>query len=104
MPGGNRTGPQGQGPMTGRRMGSCIDNDYPGAGTYFRAGRGFGRGFRGGFASGKGMGFGFRYGFRNPYPENIPDVSEKTIIENEIRILKDQLSYLEKQLSKPGEE
>lgn len=27
MPGGDRTGPEGKGPMTGRRMGYCADND-----------------------------------------------------------------------------
>ncbi len=27
MPGFNQTGPKGQGPMTGRRMGRCTNND-----------------------------------------------------------------------------
>lgn len=41
MPGGDRTGPMGTGPMTGRRMGWCAGADHAGPGT------GFGRGFRG---------------------------------------------------------
>ena len=34
--------------------------------------------------------------------ENNPSVSDKTIIENDIRILKDQLSSLEEQLKQMG--
>ena len=101
MPGFNRTGPNGQGSMTGRRMGDCASNDNPEDGGRFNAGRGFGRGFQGGFAGRRGMGMG--QGFRNRNFENIPVVSEKTIIENEINSLKDQLSFLEKQLSNKKE-
>ena len=54
MPAGNRTGPLGQGPMTGRRMGICSGNGVPGyenrpAGV---SGRGMGTGRVGGFARG----------------------------------------------------
>ncbi len=101
MPGFNRTGPNGQGSMTGRRMGDCASNDNPEDGGRFNAGRGFGRGFQGGFAGRRGMGMG--QGFRNRNFENIPVVSDKTIIENEINSLKDQLSFLEKQLSNTKE-
>lgn len=41
MPRGDRTGPMGQGPRTGRGMGFCAGNDVPGCAS----GRGFGRGF-----------------------------------------------------------
>ena len=44
MPYGDGTGPNGQGPMTGRGMGFCAG--YPVAGFRRGAGRGFGRGFR----------------------------------------------------------
>ena len=52
MPGGDRTGPLQQGPMTGRRMGFCSGYNSPGyanqgAGRFF--GRGFGREFGRGF-------------------------------------------------------
>ena len=105
MPGGDRTGPAGEGPMTGRRIGYCVGNDHPGF-VYLHPnwGRGYGRGFRGGFGHERGFGFGFRRRDGNFYLESIPNVSEKTMIENEIRILKDQLSSLEKQLSETGEE
>ncbi len=66
MPGGDKTGPQGKGPLTGKRMGFCTGNkqtdsdDRPGMGrrrwrwANTGRGRGFGRrgngrfGFRGG--------------------------------------------------------
>ncbi len=52
MPGGDRTGPMGMGPMTGRGAGDCSDvptagnaNNVPGRGfARGRGGRGFGRG------------------------------------------------------------
>ena len=58
MPGGDRTGPQGMGPMTGRGAGICVGNNVPGdmnpaggRGMAFRRGRLFGGGGRGrGFA------------------------------------------------------
>lgn len=96
---GDKTGPLGAGPKTGRGMGYCTGNEHPG---YMNMppnwGAGFGRRFRGG--SGYRTGFGFRHGYTHYYPGNMTDVSEKTIIENEIRILKDQLSALENRLSK----
>ena len=104
MPGLNRTGPNGQGSMTGRRMGRCASNDYSENDARFNAGRGFGGGFQKGFARNQGMGFGFRHGFRNQNFENIPEVSDKTIIENEINTLKNQLSLLEDKLSKTKED
>jgi len=104
MPGGDRTGPAGEGPKTGRRMGYCVGNEHPGfVNLYSNWGKGYGRGFRGGFGHGRGFGFGFRRGDKNSYHESILNVSEKTMIENEIRILKDHLSSLEKQLSETGE-
>ncbi len=105
MPRGDRTGPGGMGPMTGRQMGYCAGNNRPGfmeqGGI---GGRGFGRGFRYGYGRGRGMGYGYRHGYEPVYPESMPNVSEKTLIENEIRILKEQLSFLEEQLTKTKEE
>ena len=62
-------------------------------------GVGKGRPYRGGQGYGRGAGFGFRHGYGNYYQGSIADVSDKTLIENEIRILKDQLSALEDRLS-----
>lgn len=53
MPGGDRTGPRGMGPMTGRAAGYCAGNPVPG---YMNrgAGMGFGAGGRGGSYGGRG--------------------------------------------------
>jgi hypothetical protein len=106
MPRGDRTGPIGEGPKTGRQMGYCVGNDQPGFMYQNSSGRSrLGKGFRGGFSYGRGSGLGFRHGYGNyNYGGNIPDVSEKTMVENEIRILKAQLSSLEERLSKIGDD
>ena len=52
MPRGDRTGPDGRGPMTGRRMGFCTGNNSPGyINQDFGRGQGMGRGFGRGFGS-----------------------------------------------------
>ncbi len=100
MPRGDRTGPNGNGPMTGRRLGLCTGNDSPGfemtpGGFSHRGGRAFGRGF------GYGRGMGYRHGqqYGRYADEIVPEVSQETLLENEARILKDQLAAIEKQLS-----
>ena len=104
MPRGDRSGPSGEGPNTGRGMGYCTGNEHPGyMNTFSNRGRGYGRGLRGGMGYGRGAGFGFRGGYGSYIPGDISDVSEKTLVENEIRILKDQLSALEDRLSKTEE-
>ncbi len=102
MPRGDRTGPEGNGPMTGRQMGYCAGNEYPGSANLNPGyGRRFGRGFNRLFGRGRGLGFGRDYG--NYSDENIPNVSTKNVLENEIRNLKERLSIFEKQLSKTKE-
>ena len=104
MPRGDRTGPFGEGPQTGRRMGYCAGYEHPGfVNQHSNWAGGHGRQFRGGFGHGRGSGFGFRHGYGGYNQGGIADVSEKTMIENEIRILKDQLSALEDRLSKTEE-
>jgi len=97
MPGFDRTGPEGAGPMTGRQLGRCTGNTRvtPGRGFGYGRGYGFGRG------RGWGRGFGFRWGnpFRQ-YPEDYIPASDETFLENEVRTLKDQLSFMEKELEK----
>ena len=56
MPSGDRTGPSGRGPRTGRGLGFCTGNKTPGYTQPRRYGRGFGQGF------GRGGGFGRGYG------------------------------------------
>jgi len=66
MPGGDRTGPRAEGPMTGRGMGYCAGNDRPG---YSSGNQGFGRG-RGFFSyGGRGQQLGNRrgYAYRSNY-------------------------------------
>lgn len=98
MPGYDRTGPGGAGPMTGRLLGRCTGNtaDLPVRG--FRFG---GRGFRGGFRRGLGRGLGFHRGYRfSGYSDDYIPASDETLLENEARTLKDQLSWIEKELGK----
>jgi len=63
MPRGDRTGPMGYGPMTGRGMGYCAGYPTPG---YMNPGPGFGygrgMGFGRGFGRGMGRGLGMRWG------------------------------------------
>jgi hypothetical protein len=74
MPGFDRSGPMGAGPMTGGRRGLCNPANT-GYGTRssrsfgFERGMGLGRGFRGGFGRGMGRAFG-RRGWNQPtyYP------------------------------------
>ena len=96
MPGFNGTGPLGRGAMTGRRMGYCANASDEA--IAFR-----GRGFGAGYGRGRGFGRGFGYG-RGFYNRELTDVSEKTILENEINTLKDQLVSLEKRLSELNDE
>ena len=60
MPGGDGTGPQGMGPMTGRAAGYCSGNPAPGYANPM-PGMGLGRG-RGGFGRGGGWGGGWGRG------------------------------------------
>ncbi|NQT97050.1 MAG: DUF5320 domain-containing protein [Candidatus Marinimicrobia bacterium] len=90
MPRGDRTGPSGFGPMTGRRMGYCVGSNQPGFG---QQNFGFGRG------RGRGAGFGFGRDYGYPPQFNLPTMSQKSVLENEIKVLKDQLAYLEQQLT-----
>lgn len=62
MPGGDRTGPMGQGARTGRGAGFCEGYNVPGY-----ANPGFGYGFRGGLGRGFGHGRGGGRGWRHRY-------------------------------------
>ena len=114
MPRGNKTGPAGDGAMTGRAQGYCTGNNQPGfisnqsnqnmgygrgmrGRGFFDVGRGMGRNMGGRFGRGFGQGFGFRNDYQNTFPENNPAVTDKTLIET-IKALNDKLKpYLEKQ-------
>jgi len=98
MPGFNRTGPMGAGPMTGGRRGFCNSATAGFLPVYggYGYGRGLGMklGFRGGFGSGQGCGYGRGYGWYPPdaglfYPPVYPmDAS------SEIERLKEQADHM----------
>lgn len=81
MPRLDKTGPEGAGPMTGRRMGPC--------------GRGMGYG-RGGY--GRGMGYGGRYAGRCylTASEELDSLKEEAVaMEADLKALKEQISEIE---------
>lgn len=104
MPGGDRTGPAGAGPMTGRAAGYCAGYPVP---VYMNP---FGR--RGFFRQGRGRGYGRRNWFYNnppiapcagfvPYyygaPQAAPDTAE------ELQMLKTQAEDLKNTLQQIDE-
>jgi len=92
MPRGDRSGPNGMGPMTGRAAGYCAGFNGPGyANAAFAGGRGLGRGR--GFGRGLGRGFGRWGGGYNPGP-----AYEAPSRENELNTLKSQQEYLDSSL------
>ena len=108
MPFGDRTGPQGLGPMTGRGAGYCGGYPAPGSmnpvpGRGFGRGRGFGGGR--GFGRGRGWGRGFGWGpapWGAPYgsypPAYGPAYAPSYGPEEEATALKDQARYFEEAL------
>lgn len=98
MPGGDRKGPDGRGPMTGRGLGYCAGYDHPGyVADALPYGRGYGRGGGRGFGRGRG----FRGGRSVAPPavvyENVP-VETGSLVE-EVARLREQLKALEHRLS-----
>jgi hypothetical protein len=115
MPRGDRTGPRGSGPRTGRGAGYCSGSGAPGYANP-GPGRGFGmgggRGFGGGGRGWRNMFFATglpgwpRFGpfgapYQNPDPEN-----EKQALKNQADTLQSQLEWIRKRLedieSKPS--
>lgn len=94
MPGGDKTGPLGNGSMTGKRLGDCTGNEpskyEPSSGNF---GYGFARRW------GMRMGRRFRYGYKHLTIETQSNVSEEKLLENEVKILKEHLASIEKQLA-----
>ncbi len=109
MPRGDRTGPMGMGPRTGRGAGYCVGAGVPGyanpvSGRGFGFGAGSGRGFGGG---GRGWRHRFyatglpgwmRYGgYETPDPNFIP-VREDEILKNRADFLQSELNTIHKRL------
>ncbi len=109
MPRGDRTGPMGMGPMTGRRAGYCNGFATPGYANPV--------GFAGGFGRGLGRGRGHRNMFRATgmpswarygYPVSAGPIEasfdEKTLLTNQAEFLENQLQQVKKRLSSLNEE
>ena len=82
MPGMDRTGPLGQGPLTGRGLGSCRAR----------------AGFRGGFGRGMGKGFGFRRFAMAPQTMELTQADEKKILQEELKEIELERKEIEKRL------
>ncbi len=85
MPGQDRTGPNGQGPLTGRGLGPC------------------GRSLRCDFGRGYGRGFGFRARAMQAIPvQQVPQVitekEEKAMLEEELKAIAQEKQDIEKRL------
>ncbi len=96
MPRGDRTGPSGQGPGTGRAFGYCYGFDLPGytkgPGRGMGSGFGLGRGMRRGRGFRMGWGYGVPYqGFTSGYTGMSPMSKE-----DEIRLLKSEADALKR--------
>ncbi len=98
MPRGDQTGPQGLGPMTGRRAGYCAGYNMPGFANPAvpRYGAGFGGGFRGGFGW-RGAGY-WRTAprWQYPTPTPLPPQQEIESLKAEASWLRNQLEAIEK--------
>lgn len=96
MPGGDRTGPVGQGPVTGRGFGYCSGFDS--LGFTRGSGRGMGRGFAYGFRRGIGRGYHRGLGFNVPF-QGLgygPHWGSSISKEDEIRFLRSEAEGLKR--------
>ena len=100
MPGRDQTGPSGQGSLTGRQMGQC---------TTLKRSRTINRIFRNPFRSnstnrfGGRMGLGQRFRYRDFYFPIQYSSLDRTVIENDIKLLKEQLKLREEDLKNINE-
>ena len=101
MPQGDRTGPNGKGPMTGRKAGFCTGNKVAGFGNF--GGAGFGRGRR---AAGRGNRNMF---FKTGHPRwrqfnDFQMEDEKETLKLQAEELKAQLELIESRLNQMNDE
>ncbi|MBP8131627.1 MAG: DUF5320 domain-containing protein [Candidatus Hydrogenedentes bacterium] len=103
MPGGDRTGPMGMGPKTGRGMGFCAGNSASG---YSNAGRG--RGFFGRGGGGRGWRHWFRatglpgwmrFGWGAAgNAGNLPADAQRSLLQNQADMLQRELDAIRREL------
>ena len=115
MPGGDGTGPMGQGPMTGRAAGFCAGYAVPGYMNAFPGrGFGFGRG-RGGFGGGRGWRHrfwatgvpGWAAAWGAP-PSHAPETGaapadERAFLEEQVHVMEQRVEALRKRLDSLSE-
>jgi len=115
MPGGDRTGPGGMGPMTGRAAGYCAGYSMPGYANPV-GGRGYGGwGRGGGFGRGRGFGRGFgwagaTYGYPTrgtatnlyPYAAQMSPEQEVNALKQDAQYLQDSLAEVKKRMEQLG--
>ncbi len=107
MPSGDRRGPMGQGPMTGRALGFCNGYDTPGYTKGFGGGGGRGFRFGGGRGRGGGRGFGWGWGrdFYGATPEyhgqsySLSKKDELNMLKSEAENLREHQKEIEKRIS-----
>ena len=105
MPGGDRTGPRGAGPMTGRAAGYCAGYAAPGyanpgPGRMIGRGGGGGRGWRNQYYA-TGLPGWVRAGYAPAgavYPPAVP-VDEVNLLRQQAQALNDQLAVINKRLT-----
>ncbi len=98
MPNSNGTGPQGEGPMTGKATGNCAENfsgNFTGTSSKSNFGFGHGRGRRL-FNRGSEQ-FGLKRGFRWKQVE-ITSEEEKSFLENELKMFESETENIKKRL------
>lgn len=102
MPGFNRTGPMGFGPMTGGRRGWCnpagsrLGPEFRGGGYRYAGALGSGRDFRVGFGPGIGRGRGFGRGYNRYPPADDPSFPQE--FASELDMLKDEADFMRESL------
>ncbi len=102
MPRGDGTGPMGQGPLTGRKMGQCGGGQGMGMGQGRGLGRGMGRGAGQGFGqgAGRGAGQGLGQGNRGAFAgQDNSSLSEEELLQ-EKKMLQQRLETINKDLEK----
>ena len=107
MPGGDRTGPQGRGPMTGRSAGFCAGFSGPGYANPEPVrgfGRGMGRGFGRGYWGRRMFWHGFPYlYYQRSFPTEKKE-EEKTYLENMVKNLEEEIKSIRDRIQEISKE
>lgn len=103
MPGGDRTGPAGMGPMTGGAFGYCAGYPVPGyanpiPGRGRGRGRGWGRGFGRGFGW-RGAGDPYAYGGGYPYAPEFSPQQEADILRDQAKAMQEEIKAVNERIS-----